>query len=214
MILYKGYTYNPGGQTKNSRRWRCSSERSRSCKASVYTTLDFEFERAYEDHNHTPPSYHITSRNEISARQDCCNIQGVRFQPQSRPKKWSKLALFSSQHEEVQRHNLHHLRSEVSEDVQETHTRASIVSRHVKRDLFRVLSSQLGRPMLLFRGFTYSLGYDSIESKQWRCSSRISKRCKATLHTTKDLIFRKCYGRHTHQPPSYHVTADGTYIKL
>ncbi|KAL0831849.1 hypothetical protein ABMA28_001379 [Loxostege sticticalis] len=59
FFMYKGYTYTFGFRSKFSQRWRCTN--THSCRAYIMVTHDDQFLQAVGNHNHPPPSYHITN---------------------------------------------------------------------------------------------------------------------------------------------------------
>lgn len=71
-------------------------------------------------------------------------------------------------------------------------------------------------PLLMFKGYTYNRYHISGGGKiYWQCS-RIKSGCKAAMRTYSvdykqfDILRED----HNHDPPSYHRTADGEWVKV
>ncbi|GBP52281.1 hypothetical protein EVAR_9193_1 [Eumeta japonica] len=145
MLMYRGYTFTQTATLRSGyRRWSCSSQRHKKCKAVVWTTHDtMQLHKGCGVHTHGPPSFHVTK------------------------------------------------------DV-------------------RLIESRQGRPMVLYQGYSFTLSYSSVtnERRRWSCSSQRHRSCKATLWTAENLRPIKTINMHSHEPPSYHVTSDGKYIKI
>ncbi|CAH2040223.1 unnamed protein product, partial [Iphiclides podalirius] len=74
-----------------------------------------------------------------------------------------------------------------------------------------------GTKLLMVDGFTFHkvAGVSYSGGIRWRCSSRKLKGCKAFVVLSKgeDVVLR-LVGYHTHEPPIYKLTNQGTYIKV
>lgn len=72
-----------------------------------------------------------------------------------------------------------------------------------------------GTKLLVFQGHTY--GRNSkirMGGIRYRCSSALSKGCKACVHVSKDDVIISAFGNHNHIPKTYMKIADGRYIKV
>lgn len=67
-----------------------------------------------------------------------------------------------------------------------------------------------GKTHYMYKGYTYYQESKSRPSKRWRCT----RGCKAYLIVSNDPSSFQAVHGHDHLAPTYHVTADGRYLKL
>lgn len=63
--------------------------------------------------------------------------------------------------------------------------------------------------MLMVNGYTFS----ERRRTYWYCTKK-KVGCQVKVRTDKDLNLTQINGTHTHDPPKYHVTRDGRFVKL
>lgn len=70
------------------------------------------------------------------------------------------------------------------------------------------------KKLLMINQYTYCFhrAY-SGGGARWLCSMRLSRKCTAHVRTKNELIMH-IQGLHTHEPPRYHVTETGEYVKV
>ncbi|GBP52286.1 hypothetical protein EVAR_9198_1 [Eumeta japonica] len=78
----------------------------------------------------------------------------------------------------------------------------------------RELKSRRGRTMVMYQGYTYNFQCETKYGRNWVCSSRRHRNCKAAISTTDCLEFIKEWNEHNHHPPAFHVTSDGNYVRI
>lgn len=72
-----------------------------------------------------------------------------------------------------------------------------------------------GSRLLVYRGHTYGKNGNIRDGGgRYRCSSTLSKGCKARVHVSKDDVILAASGKHNHKPNSYMQVSDGRYIKV
>lgn len=71
-----------------------------------------------------------------------------------------------------------------------------------------------GKNLLLINKYTYSYNNPyGGGGERWMCSMRVSRKCGAYVRTKDDQIM-DIRGTHTDEPPRYHITDSGEYIKV
>lgn len=63
--------------------------------------------------------------------------------------------------------------------------------------------------LILFRGYTFSRRLD----RNWYCSKAHSG-CKSKLYLNKCNEITYFVDDHNHEPPRYHITSKGDYMKI
>ncbi|KAG6441708.1 hypothetical protein O3G_MSEX001982 [Manduca sexta] len=78
----------------------------------------------------------------------------------------------------------------------------------------RYVKTSQGVTLLLMDGFVYSKN-SKIRNGGLRfaCTSRITQRCGAYVHMSKDDVITKVQSDHTHERASYHFTNEGHFVK-
>lgn len=72
-----------------------------------------------------------------------------------------------------------------------------------------------GSRLLIFRGHTFGKNSKIRDGGcRYRCSSALSKGCKAHVHVNKDDIIVAALSEHNHDPNKYMQVSDGRYVKL
>lgn len=61
--------------------------------------------------------------------------------------------------------------------------------------------------------YSYNARRNAHGVESWVCSMRKSRKCLANVRV-KDNSVQEVRGTHTHEPPKYHITEAGKYIKL
>ncbi|OWR52986.1 hypothetical protein KGM_208250 [Danaus plexippus plexippus] len=64
--------------------------------------------------------------------------------------------------------------------------------------------------MLMINGYTFS----EYSPMFWYCTRKKSRNCQAKARTDGVGNLRFLQENHTHEPPEYHVTASGHYVKI
>ncbi|KAL0831888.1 hypothetical protein ABMA28_001418 [Loxostege sticticalis] len=60
----------------------------------------------------------------------------------------------------------------------------------------------------------YTFSRVNKESSIWVCSRKRSHECKAKVKMEESGSITPYSLEHNHEPPSYHITSDGTYVKV
>lgn len=78
----------------------------------------------------------------------------------------------------------------------------------------KFVPSRRGRPMLLYGNYTYTKVWGTKNGTLWYCSSRSSKNCRAQAIISNDGTMKKIEDEHNHDPPKFHISSSGEYIRL
>lgn len=73
------------------------------------------------------------------------------------------------------------------------------------------LKSVRGNTLLHYRKYTYYQYYKKKNGAKWKCSARV---CKAFIVTNEYNEVISGSNNHPHEPPNYHITDNGEYIRL
>ncbi|KOB77034.1 Modifier of mdg4 [Operophtera brumata] len=74
---------------------------------------------------------------------------------------------------------------------------------------YQLIPSGKGKNIIMYNGFTYSECHGI-----YYCSSKRKCKCSARLKLTKIGEMITINDKHSHDPPSYLLTAEGKYIKV
>ncbi|KAL0881500.1 hypothetical protein ABMA27_001351 [Loxostege sticticalis] len=77
---------------------------------------------------------------------------------------------------------------------------------------FKMINSERGGFLIMINQFTFYKV--SNRGKVWICSNNNSYQCKAKVRLVNPNTVFPYNLEHNHPPPSFHVTEDGTYVKL
>ncbi|KOB77036.1 Modifier of mdg4 [Operophtera brumata] len=74
---------------------------------------------------------------------------------------------------------------------------------------YQLIPTGKGKHLVLWRKYTFS------ESNGiYYCSSKWKHKCSARIKLTKGKKILPIDLLHSHEPPNYHLTADGVYVKV
>lgn len=77
-----------------------------------------------------------------------------------------------------------------------------------------MLQTKSGRPMIMYKKYTFHFKYDTKNGKQWTCTARTTRHCKTMIATTEDFQVYNIKNEHNHEPPKYYVNKAGDYFKI
>lgn len=71
-----------------------------------------------------------------------------------------------------------------------------------------------GKKLLVFEQHTFAKNSASRRKISWTCSSRCSKKCKASVSLSKNGEFDVHNGNHNHPPPTFYINEVGEYVRV
>ncbi|KAL0881493.1 hypothetical protein ABMA27_001344 [Loxostege sticticalis] len=77
---------------------------------------------------------------------------------------------------------------------------------------FKMINTNKKGYLIMINKYTFSRV--NKESSIWVCSRKRSHECKAKVKMEESGSITPYCLEHNHEPPSYHITSDGTYVKV
>ncbi|KAG7309834.1 hypothetical protein JYU34_004343 [Plutella xylostella] len=242
LLLFHGYTY-WWTSKKDSIFWRCSKRSSLQCMAVVKSrcTTPCRVYQVLGAHNHGPPDVCNHPAVRIQEPRGNNRLTMLWYCSQRRTlgcKSW--LRTTQMQPETVTGASLVHNHdptyhrtprrglpglAEVrarqpdtgDERVTDTQPRPAQLRTDEKRNVGQgilIKTTNGKRPLLLYKNYTFFIKVESY-TLLWYCSSRKAG-CRASLKSVRDnptLVTSESL-RHNHDPPNYHQTKNGTWVKI
>uniref|UniRef100_A0A2H1V0A1 SFRICE_000697 n=1 Tax=Spodoptera frugiperda TaxID=7108 RepID=A0A2H1V0A1_SPOFR len=217
LCLYKGYSYCHirSNIKADTNYWRCSSRLARGCKATLILDGQNKITKmVYNNHNHDPPHFSIQG---WALSQGHCYDQFllfdlVRFFPEKKLEfiKTGRgtLCLYKGYTYSQQRSNPKHgtitwrCSSQLSRRCNATLTMDSQKKLKMVSEL-EFIKTTRGTTLCMYNGYSYCHDRKNQKTgdKHWRCSSRMSRRCKAALVLNDQDKVKMASGDHNHDRP-------------
>ncbi|GBP52284.1 hypothetical protein EVAR_9196_1 [Eumeta japonica] len=229
-------------KTKHGQYWRCSSRNSRNCKIIIYMTNDPKVTRrdnrgmvrvfarddskflkvihkekrskrilVYVSLKHGEEPQKVLELLESRKGRPMVLYKGYTFNPHIETKLGRRWYCSSKVSKNCKAYlNITH--DMILRGASDVHNHGP-PKFHVTSDV-RELTTQRGKPMVMFKGFTFNAYSETKYERRWACSSRITKKCKAFVYTTHDMRLTKMNDTHNHDPPKYYITSSGHYVRV
>ncbi|KAL0881473.1 hypothetical protein ABMA27_001336 [Loxostege sticticalis] len=203
LILFKNYTFSQHGPS--FRYHYCSKKRAANpCGAKLHMDQHGRIIRADLSHNHPPPRIMIRT---MTKRHPLMLVQSYAFTITSgNDRYWHCNSKPSTGCTAKFRFNRSGV--VVFQDLRHNHQPPKYFRTQDGEYFLRTPNS---KKLLRFRNYTYS--QTSSDGRYWKCCNKYAKGCGAKLRLNQHgkIVFSNL--QHTHEPPVYYKTKDGTYIR-
>ncbi|VVC90603.1 unnamed protein product [Leptidea sinapis] len=208
LLMYNGYTFSRGCLIRNGgSRFKCSNAMQKQCKSYIHVSLDNKILYRY-------CSYVKAIFITVATGAKLLLYKGYTFSKSSPRLKSLRYKCSCVDTKKCKAYVVLNLNNEIvaaTDNHNHEPPRYMVTTSGVYVPKFITLTS--GVKLLLYDGYTFSKAKPSEKTVRYKCSCTNSKKCKASVMLDYNDIILFASESHNHEPLSYRLTKNGTYMR-